>query len=764
MTKTVYELNGIVVFLSLVGVSCSLELRNVTECENTRSSNQSEPKTSFATLKEWESALIIAVGFGGFALLLSLGHFLLRKYIFHDEDRVDTAFDAGGNVTIALIAVSAASQTFWPADLLQSATIATKYGLAGSFWYAVGVVTNVILFPLLSVHFKTRAPGAKTFLQVIYARFGSSAHIVSTFFALVTNMVILTCLILAGTATFTSTAQSMSTELAILLIAFIFGSFSLVGGLGATFYVSYFNTALIYIMLLVITSTVFYLHPEDSIGSLERLHGQLTCVLGPDGNEQRSLLTFRSTGAVIFGVIGIFLASSVTFCDQASWQMRIAAKPLQGVIGFLIAGFIWFIIPLILATTTSMLFHSLSLENGADILTAAQVDEGIVPPAVLHSVMGVWGEVMILSMVCMALMSTGSGEVMAVASIIIYDIYQTYINPFKKDHNIDLCPLCDKPYAQPESPESSVECKCVIPNLCAGCRDDDIMIRESSDSIPHMYGCQTHGKYRQYQDILRRYKTWAILVVTILIVPMGMVIKKTTIDLNWAFQTGTVSSICCFPTVVLSVLWSKTSGAGVIAGNALGLILGWLTMLVTASTYPEGLSTVDNFLKNTVQENSVLVGCCVSFGVSLITCVLISLVTNWRQTQQEAEDVWKLTLAIDNPMYPWTELYKRQLKASEIEFKHRPSFKQMHYMFTKARNTAYAGCSIVLLIILVIIPGSLASFPTMDYSSFYNWITFTHVYLFIMSFFVVLGPPVQEVVKVLRHRKFTLKSKQDLVE
>ncbi|CAH1781003.1 unnamed protein product, partial [Owenia fusiformis] len=320
------------------------------------------------------------------------------------------------------------------------------------------------------------------------------------------------------------------------------------------------------------------------------------------------------------------------------------------------------------------------------------------------------------------------------------------------------------PYVQPESQDSSEKCKCVIPALCAGCKDDDVMSRESSDSIPHMYGCQTHGKYKQYQDILRRYKTWAILVVTIMIVPMGMVIKKTTIDLNWAFQTGTVSLICFYPTVVLSVLWSKTSGYGVIAGNGLGLTLGWFTMLATASTYDGGISTMDNFLKNTVQENSVLVGCCISFGVSLITCVLISLVANWRQTQQEAEDVWKLTLAIDNPMYPWTEQYSRQLKASDIEFNHRPSFKQMHYMFTKARNTAIAGCSIVLLFILVIIPGSLASFPTMDYSTFYNWITFTHVYLFIMSFFVVLGPPVQEVMKVLRHRKMTLKSKQQSVE
>ena len=40
-------------------------------------------------------------------------------------------------------------------------------GVAGSFWYSSAAVINMILFPMLSVQFKTRAPGAKTFLQVI---------------------------------------------------------------------------------------------------------------------------------------------------------------------------------------------------------------------------------------------------------------------------------------------------------------------------------------------------------------------------------------------------------------------------------------------------------------------------------------------------------------------------------------------------------------------------------------------------------------------
>ena len=38
-----------------------------------------------------------------------------------------------------------------------------------------------------------------------------------------------------------------------------------------------------------------------------------------------------------------------------------------------------------------------------------------------------------LFLILMAVMSTGSAEVIAVASIIIYDVYQAYVQPFRPD-------------------------------------------------------------------------------------------------------------------------------------------------------------------------------------------------------------------------------------------------------------------------------------------------------------------------------------------
>ena len=55
--------------------------------------------------------------------------FQVRKYVYHDADNLDTAFDAGGKVSIGLTATTIVSQWTWSATLLQSSTVASKVGI-----------------------------------------------------------------------------------------------------------------------------------------------------------------------------------------------------------------------------------------------------------------------------------------------------------------------------------------------------------------------------------------------------------------------------------------------------------------------------------------------------------------------------------------------------------------------------------------------------------------------------------------------------------
>jgi len=56
---------------------------------------------------------------------------------------------------------------------------------------------------------------------------------------------------------------------------------------------------------------------------------------------------------------------------------------------------------------------------------------GFITPYVVQTLLGKEGCFILLTLLTMTLMSTGSGEVMSVTSILVYDIYKIYINPFR---------------------------------------------------------------------------------------------------------------------------------------------------------------------------------------------------------------------------------------------------------------------------------------------------------------------------------------------
>lgn len=62
-------------------------------------------------------------------------------------------------------------------------------------------------------------------------------------------------------------------------------------------------------------------------------------------------------------------------------------------------------------------------------ITAGEAGSGLVPPAVASELLGDAGSALILVMLFMAIVSTGSAESIAVSSLVAYDIYREYINP-----------------------------------------------------------------------------------------------------------------------------------------------------------------------------------------------------------------------------------------------------------------------------------------------------------------------------------------------
>ena len=366
----------------------------------------------------------IVVGLGAvFAIVITLETKIEEKYL--GVSQTSEWFNTAGRVIkTGLTAAAIVSAWTWAATLLQSSTVAYQYGISGPFWYAAGASIQVLLFGILAIELKRKAPNAHTFLEIIRARYGGGAHRVFLVFALMTNMIV-TAMLLLGGAAVVNGLTGMDISLAAFLIPIGVMIYTLVGGLKATFVADYMHTIVIFIVILVFVATVYFVSPVT--GGIEGMYEKLTeaaRLVPVEGNAMGAYLTMASVGGLIFGIINIVGNFGTVFVDQAYWQRAIAAQPTSTVKGFLLGGACWFAIPFTLATTMGLTAVALGVD-----LTPEQVQLGLTVPAAASVLMGEIGAVMVLTMLFMAVTSAGSAELIAVSSLITYDVYRTYKNP-----------------------------------------------------------------------------------------------------------------------------------------------------------------------------------------------------------------------------------------------------------------------------------------------------------------------------------------------
>jgi urea-proton symporter len=95
-----------------------------------------------------------------------------RNQVAWNQKTFEWFSTAGRSVKTRLIASSVVSVWTWAATLLQSSTVAYKFGISRPFWYAAGASIQVINFAILAMELKWKAPSSHTFPEMIYARFG----------------------------------------------------------------------------------------------------------------------------------------------------------------------------------------------------------------------------------------------------------------------------------------------------------------------------------------------------------------------------------------------------------------------------------------------------------------------------------------------------------------------------------------------------------------------------------------------------------------
>ena len=331
---------------------------------------------------------------------------------------------AGRTVKTGLIVTSVVSAWTWAATLLQSSTVAYQYGISGPFWYAAGASIQVVLFAILAIELKRKSPMSHTFPEMINARFGKSSHKVFLSFAFLTNIIVTAMLVLGGAAV-VNALTGIDVYIAAFLIPIGVIVYTLFGGLKATFLAEYFNTAFIFVVVLIFVSAIYF--TNEDIGGISGMFEKLSAAatMSPvDGNASGSFLTLASVGALIFGIINIVGNFGTVFVDQSYWQRAIASRPRSVVPGFLVGGLAWFAIPFALATTLGLAAVAVNLE-----LTPLEISSGLVAPLAAAHILGDVGAILMLTVLFTAVTAAGSAQLISVSSLITYDVFRSYIRP-----------------------------------------------------------------------------------------------------------------------------------------------------------------------------------------------------------------------------------------------------------------------------------------------------------------------------------------------
>lgn len=515
--------------------------------------------TSAATTLPQGAGYGVVIGVGFFFAFVMMGiSYLQNRYTRFSTKQSEEFNTASRSVKPGLIASGIVSAWTWAATLLQSSTVAYTYGVAGPFWYAAGATVQILMFSILACKVKQNAPRCHTFLEIIYTRYGRLAHVIFVFFALVTNILVGSQLLLGGSAVVTS-LTGMNVYAAIFLIPMGVCAYVVLGGLRATFLCDYSHTL---ILMIIILYFMFHAYAtSDLIGSPSQMYDLLkeAAIQRPvDGNKNGSYLTLKSNFALVFGVIQLCSGSGTVFLDQAYWQRAIASRPSTAVRAYILGGLAWFAIPFGFSTTLGL--AAVALTNNPRFPTypnapsESQISAGLAAAFSASTLLGKSGAVALLIVLFMAVTSCASAELIAVSSILTFDVYKTYVRPHATPAQLIF--------------------------------------------VSHVMIC--------------------VFGVTMAV--FACIWNAIGIDLGWLFLVmGLLIGGAVFP-AAFAITWRGQTRAGAVSGALAGLGVGLLAWLVTAKHYYHELSIETTGLEYpTLAGNlgAVMTGLIVSVAVSL---------------------------------------------------------------------------------------------------------------------------------------------------
>ncbi|KAF2646465.1 hypothetical protein P280DRAFT_525277 [Massarina eburnea CBS 473.64] len=382
----------------------------------------------------------VLIGLGiAFCAVILVALKIQKAYLAEDAGTSEMFMVANRTVGTGLTASAVFSSWMWINETVFAAAMCYRYGIAVPLWWATGLCFQIALMAALGVLAKIRVPYAHTSLEITKMRYGRVGHVVYIVLNITNNVFGCASMILTGSQLIFG-ISGMHFAAATVLIPLGVVLYTAVGGLKATFLTDYLHTAIALILIMYFTLSTL---THDAVGGLGGLYDKVAANAANNivaGNYEGSVLTFKSKEAIIWALILKFGNLALVVMDTAFWQKSFATEVNATVPGYNLAALAIFGVPWGLGTVFGMTARALHntpyWPTYPEPLTLAQVNAGLVMPYTVKALIGNQGIVAFLVLLFMALTSTISSSMIAVSSILSFDVYKTYINPKASDQKL----------------------------------------------------------------------------------------------------------------------------------------------------------------------------------------------------------------------------------------------------------------------------------------------------------------------------------------
>ncbi|RCK63562.1 Urea active transporter [Candida viswanathii] len=383
----------------------------------------------------------VLVGVGSvFAIGMIITTLLLKKYLHENARTTETFSVANRSVGTFLSASAVYSSWSWATEFVMLNSQVYNYGIQAAYYFGAGLAVQIAVMSMVGIHAKKKIPTAHTSLEVVEARYGRTAHLLYLVLALICNITSSSAMVLTVASLISIIAGNLHIVASTMLIPFGVLLYTVVGGLKATFLTDFVHTTILLIILCYLNTAVL---TSEQVGGLNGLWDKLVAVSQTkyiEGNYEGSIITGKSQGAVIFGLVLTAGNFGLSVMDSAFWQKTFSASPRATVPAYLLTAFFIFSNVWPIGTIAGGALHFLESDPSFPTyprkMTSYEVASGYVLPYVLKATLGNGAVGALLLVIYLAVTSTLSAQMVSVSSILSFDIYKKYVNPAAKNKSM----------------------------------------------------------------------------------------------------------------------------------------------------------------------------------------------------------------------------------------------------------------------------------------------------------------------------------------